>query len=476
MLLQRQTPSIRPLTTAHLAQTMTLLELNTLNLRQKIEAELAHNPALELLEECRCPECGRPMTARGICPACSRLRSTTPEEPIVFLSAREDFYPPELSVSSDEDEPEDPFGFQEEDLPTFVLRQIATELEISEREIAVHLLTALDDDGLLTIPLAEIARYHYAPLSKVEKVKRLIQRSEPLGVGSSTPQEALIVQLEVLAESQPVSPLALRAVQEGFELLSHRRFPELARLLGASISQTKEIAHFIAENLNPYPARAHWGEPKAAGSQVSQAVKAYYHPDVIISRMNDSENTPLVVEIALPIRGTLRVNPQFRLALQEAAPEKAEQWRADLEQASLLVKCLQQRNHTMVRLMQRLVSIQRAFILYGDAHLQPLTRASLAEELDLHEATVSRAVSDKAVQLPNGHIIPMARFFDRSLHIRTLLKKMIDEETIPLSDADLAILLKRQGFNVARRTVAKYRTVEGILPAHLRAKTSPARL
>jgi RNA polymerase sigma-54 factor len=118
--------------------------------------------------------------------------------------------------------------------------------------------------------------------------------------------------------------------------------------------------------------------------------------------------------------------------------------------------------------MQRLVVIQREFILNGDAYLKPITRADMAEELEVHESTMSRAVSDKAVQLPNRKIIPLAMFFDRSLHIRTALKQIIDEESSILSDSQIAELLSAMGFPVARRTVAKYRAIEGILPAHLR--------
>jgi len=139
----------------------------------------------------------------------------------------------------------------------------------------------------------------------------------------------------------------------------------------------------------------------------------------------------------------------------------------------LLVKCIQQRNHTIVRLSQRLAVLQRDFILYGEAHLQPITRARLASELGVHESTVSRAVASKGVQMPNRRILPMAIFFDRSLHIRTALKQIIDQETSPLSDLELAGLLSRQGFDVARRTVSKYRSMEGILPAHLRNAARP---
>lgn len=122
----------------------------------------------------------------------------------------------------------------------------------------------------------------------------------------------------------------------------------------------------------------------------------------------------------------------------------------------------------MVRLMQILVRIQREFILHGDAHLLPLTRAQLALDLELHESTVSRAVSGKAVQLPNNRIIPLDKFFDRSLQVRTALREIIAQEIHPLSDTELAEVLMNQGYPVARRTVAKYRSMEGILPARFR--------
>jgi len=470
MLLQRHSPSLRPLTTAHLAQTMTLLELTTAELRQRIESELSTNPALELIEETRCPGCGRIISKRGLCPLCSQSKSISSEEPIVFLSSREDFFSHDRGSTSEEDYLEEDFTSSSEDLPAFVLRQIAPELKPDERAIAAYILTSLNEDGLLTVSLSEIARYHFIPLSKVERIIHLIQHAEPLGVGSQTPQEALLVQLEVLEETQAVPALAALAVREGFEFLSRRRYIELGRLLNISSSQAREIACYIGENLNPFPGRMHWGENNSSHPAESNLQQIYYAPDIIISKLRDTPDTPLIVEIALPIRGTLRINPLFREALQQAPEGKMEQWKADMEHASLLVKCIQQRNHTIVRMMQVLVVIQRQFILYGDEYLLPLTRASLADDLDLHEATISRAVSDKAVQIPNGHIIPMARFFDRSLHIRTTLKKMINSEILPLSDADLATMLAEEGYPVARRTVAKYRAMEGILPAHLRLR------
>ncbi len=467
MLLQSQRPMLRPQTTAHLAQTMALLELTTAELRQKVEAELARNPALELIEELRCPTCHRILHGSQPCPTCTNSLEGSPEQPIVYLSCHEDFFNKPGSNAYPDDLPDDNLAPNREALPAYILRQIGPELEIEDRPIAVHILTSLDEDGLLTIKPIEIAMYYHVPLSRVEKVIRLIQRADPLGVGSSSPKDALLIQLEVLRENRPVPALAEKAILAGIELLSPHHLPELAKYLNISVGTAREITRFISDNLNPFPARAHWGELPSSDSTESQE-NAYHFPDIIISRISEDENTGLIVEIAMPFYGTLRVNPLFREALQQAPAEKAALWQEDIEQATLLVKCLQQRNHTIVRLMQRLVVIQRDFILNGDAYIKPITRADMAEELEVHESTMSRAVSDKAVQLPNRRIVPLAMFFDRSLHVRTALKQIIDHESDSLSDSQIAVLLSNMGFPVARRTVAKYRSIEGILPAHLR--------
>ena len=464
MIIQSQRTAIRPLTTAHLAQTMTLMSLTADELRQKIEGELASNPALEVVEEHRCPNCHRTLSEGGPCPVCSRPQGLSLEEPVVFVSPREDFYTSKSKSISDE-LPDEEITAEVEDLPTFVMRQIAPELDPDDRLLAAHILTSLDEDGLLRLPLVEIARYHHVPISRIENVLALIQRAEPVGVGSSSPQDALLVQLKVLSETRPTPPLASKAIQEGMDLLSRHQYGELGRLLDVSINQAKKIAYFISENLNPYPARAHWGDIHQSAEPIHDV---YHLPDIIISFLNNSPEPTLVVEIVAPLAGKLRVNPMFRSALPEAPADKSEQWKDDIERASLLIKCIQQRNHTIVRLMQRLAVTQREFILHGDACLAPITRASLAKVLDVHESTISRAVSGKALQLPSGRIIPLAKLFDRSLHIRTVLRQIIDQENKPLTDTQLAKRLKEKGFPVARRTVAKYRSMEGILPAHLR--------
>lgn len=462
MIFQTQTHSLRPLTTAHLAQTMTLLELTSDELRQNIESELSSNPALELTDQPRCPMCHKTTIASGLCPMCSRRSNVLDDQPIIFVSPYTDFTP---RATSDSDEyPADEWGVTSEDLPTFVMRQIAPELGPEDRQIAAHILTGLDEDGLLRIPLIEIARYYHVPMARVESVLQLIQRAEPVGVGSPSPQEALLAQIEHLKETNSVPSLAARAIKESMDLLSRRAYNELGRALGISAKEAQRLANFIADNLNPYPARAHWGENR---QDVSSA-PPYINPDIIISYSHGSPDAPLIVEILSPYAGALRVNPLFREALNQAPSDKIETWQAHLDRAGLLVKCLQQRNHTMTRLMQRIVNLQRHFILHGDAYLLPITRAQLAIELEVHESTVSRAVSGKAVQLPNKRIVPLAKLFDRSLHVRTALREIISSETQPLSDTEIVEKLYQQGHAVARRTVAKYRAMEGILPARFR--------
>ncbi len=463
MLQQAQYTSLRPVTTAHLAQTMTLLSLPIDELADQIETELSTNPALEMLDERRCPNCHRPLPNKGVCPICSQPTNQSTEEPVVFISTREDFY--SQSEIPSEDYPDEPISPSAEDLPTFVLRQIAPELNAEDRAIAAYMLTHLDEDGLLTTTLMDIASYLHVTVLRVQQVQQIIQRAEPIGVGSETPREALLVQLETLAENNSIPELARPIVQDGFDLLTHHHFADLAKQFSTTQRQIQRVAEFISENLNPFPARTHWGNVRQPGLSDEQV---YHQPDIIINHMNEEPGERLVVEIILPMRGTLRVNPLFKAAISQTIDETKFEMKSDLERASLFVKCLQQRNHTMLRLMQRVVTMQKNYILFGEKQLIPVTRVQLSKELDVHESTISRAVANKSVQLPNRKIIPLSSFFDRSLNVRTVIKDIILEEKKPLSDSDLVEILAKQGYNVARRTVAKYRAMEGILPAHLR--------
>lgn len=464
-MLQRTTQELRPLTTAHLAQTMTLLQMPIDEIKQEIESELSSNPALELRDERRCPTCGRLLQDHENCPVCSIPKDLNPEDPVVFVSPKDDFAP--VSDHHKEDEYLDGHDYSPitEDLPTYVLRQILPDLAEEDRQYAIFLLANLDDDGFLTSDPLELAQYFHVPVARINRIRRMIQRADPIGVGSLDPREALQVQIEILAETGKVPALAANIINDAMDLLSKRQFTEIAHRYACSIADVHEAVSFISENLNPFPGRSHWGDVR---NPANSSAQVYHRPDVIISYLNDDPAQPLIVEIIMPMGGTLRVNPLFRKAVKTADETQKDVWKEDLERASLFVKCLQQRNHTMRRLMFHLVKMQRDFILNGPKFIEPITRVQLSVELDVHESTISRAVANKTVQLPSKQIIPMASFFDRSLNIRTIMREIISAETRPLSDSKLVKLLEARGHYVARRTVAKYRAMEGILPAHLR--------
>jgi RNA polymerase sigma-54 factor len=466
-----QTPfhvqSTRPTTTAHLAQTMSLLSLTLDELNQQVEKELANNPALELVEERRCPMCHRLLAEHGKCPVCSQPSDIHSEEPVVFISPREDLYSREYNP--DKESLDEPTSAEIEELPAYVLRQIASDLQPNDRQIAAFLLTHLDEDGLLNVSLAEIANYFHVTLSKIEEIQVLIQHADPIGVGSINSTQALIIQLEMLSETKKIPEQSIPIVKDYMEQLSRHQFSDIAKKLGVTLKTVEQASQFISENLNPFPGRSHWGDsriPEAGNMDV------YRHPDIIISNLERNEKHVLMIELLMPTSGTLRVNPVYKEAIHETSDDTKIEMKSDLEKASLFVKCIQQRNNTMRQLVTKIASLQKDFILHGERELKPVTRAKFAKEMGVHESTISRAVANKSVQLPNRRIIPLAMFFDRSLNVRTVLKDIIEKEKTALSDIALVALLHKQGFNVARRTVAKYRSMEGILPAHLRQVTS----
>lgn len=462
----RPNTSHRPMTTAHLAQTMSLLSMNNSELAEKIQSELSSNPALEIKEDHRCPSCGRKLVNQD-CPSCSKPESINTYEPVVFVSTRQTNSYSSSGYNTDQDSFED-FSAEVEELPVFVLNQIRTELEADERLIAAHILTDLDDDGFLRTPPVELAVFYHVPISKVEHIRSVIQQCEPIGIASLSSQEALSVQVKSLMEAGKSPPeYTIEALRDGFKQLSQKNHRDLAKLLGITVQEATEISDYIRDNLNPFPSQAYWGSHR---NHTEEYLDRYQDPDIIISLNGSGEDSQLMVEVLWPIYGNLQINPYYKKALADSEKAVTEKLNDDYQKANLLIKCLNQRTHTLVQLMQKLAEEQRSFILNGDKYMKPMTRASIADDLDVHESTISRAVSSKSCQLPSGKIIPVSQFFDRSLHIRTVLKELIAKETKPLSDARIAEILSEKGYNIARRTVAKYRSMEGILPAHQRKK------
>jgi RNA polymerase sigma-54 factor len=451
--------------TAHLTQTMELISLTTLELRQRIEEEAAVNPILQIVEEYRCPHCRRILAKTDHCPVCSHSKQEAVDQAIVFVSWQDRYWYGGNTYEADT--LDDPLGAAPIELPEYVLSQIAPDLQPIERQIAVDLLHSLDSNGFLDTSIFDVARYHHVLPSQVERVLHLVQRANPPGIGARDYKEALLVQLEILSETQAVPPLARKVIQEGLPLLARHQYSKLAALLGTTIDEVRDMAQFFAQNLNPYPSQAHWGESYTARRPNNLV---FYQPDIVISHLNGRKEDPLVVEVLMPVPGTVQIDREFCSYLASASKETREKWQEEFNRASLLAKCTQHRNNTLTRLMKELVSIQQDFILRGDAFLKPLTQAKMAEKLGVHESTVSRAVNGKRVLLPNKRMVPLKHFFQKNMHIRKMIKQIIEEEVEPLSDSQIAKLLADQGLSIARRTVAKYRQNERIPSVHIRRR------
>ncbi len=451
--------------TVHLAQTMRLLEMNSGELAAEVAKELDANPALELVKERVCPNCGRRIRALP-CQAC--LDKHTGEGPIVFLS-------PRLSGSArvrdeENDFPEDHIP-QTETLAEHLLRQVACAVNKVEQRVAANILARLDDQGLLADHPTEIAAGLQVSPEIVNRVLSLIQRADPPGVATRNLRESLLIQLEVLKERGLVHPLVGQILCEHWDGLVKRSYVSIARHLGVLLEDVEEVVRFIRHNLTPYPARA-WQDSGRMASYLARSV--FYQPDIKIN-LNPRPGGPLLVEVYTGVGGILRVVPAIKAGLGEMTEVERAEWVGYIDRASLLSKCVQQRNNTMRRIAEIVVVEQLAFVLGGDCDLKPLTRSVLAQRLCLHESTVSRAIANKSAALPNGRIVPLSTFFDRSLAARDAVQSIIRQEqrSAPLSDTQIAELLKPQGYHVARRTVAKYRQMLGILPANLRGREIP---
>ena len=161
----------------------------------------------------------------------------------------------------------------------------------------------------------------------VEVVLKKIQRCDPLGISASNVQEALLVQIEFLSTSTQIPEFAEQAISEEFELLAKRHYNEIAKHLGTTSQKIKLVSNFISDNLNPFPARAHWGNVRQPNDS---APEVFHQPDILINYLNNKPGNPLVVEIITPSRGTLRLNPLFKKAIKEQTGEKREAWKRDL--------------------------------------------------------------------------------------------------------------------------------------------------
>ncbi len=436
----RLEPKTRPEARPQTVLASKILQLNSLELERAIAQEMAENPALELVEGGRCQVCGA-LFSGDRCPLCARGDDH-------HLDRSWEGYGEAWDPLSQASSPTS--------LGDYLLMQMRPRLKAQELATANYLVESLDDHGLLSIDLEELARLVGSSLEQMERLLSILQEQEPIGIGARSVKECLLIQIRYLEEEGRSQPWVREIIERHWENLGRGRFEEIAEALGVTTKEVEEALEFIRDNLNPYPAQAYHPSDRSP----------YIRPDVIIQ----AHEGGFIIEIPEEERYRFRVNPLYGelLAKRATKEEEREHLREYVARARLFISSFEQRWKTLRRIMITLIVEQRGFLERGVRHLKPLTRAELAQSLALHESTISRAMAQKYAQIPQGQIVPLADFFDASLPAKDMIKALISQEEKPLSDGQIAKELTRRGLPLARRTVAKYRGALGILPANLR--------
>jgi RNA polymerase sigma-54 factor len=336
-------------------------------------------------------------------------------------------------------------------------------LDPVQRRIATLLVGNLNEDGYLAASPEEVADEAGAETAEVIEMLHLLQTLDPPGVGARDLSECLRLQLSRRGGEHGT---AAKIVAAYLDLLGRKKFPEIASALGVSQEAVREAGAVIA-HLNPKPGRAFSGEEARVLS-----------PDVIIENVGDDYAVSLVRD-NVP---HLRISRTYRDLLGESAgsPEVRGYLRDKIRGGKFLIKSIRQRQQTILSIAREIAARQRAFLGEGVAALAPMTMAQVAEVVGVHETTVSRAIAGKTVATPQG-VFEMKFFFTSgyraadgaevsSTSVKDVIAALVRSEDPhrPFSDQQITERLKSEGLPVARRTVAKYREILGILPSHLR--------
>lgn len=479
--------------TPQLQQAIRLLQLSSLELQNEIQQALEENPLLQLAEE---TDDSRPEIPSE--PVSSADNSDSIAEPDAFPDAPEDTaqfdqdIPDELHVdaewedvydtrSSNSDGNGDNTGFLENQgdtadsgLQEHLLWQIRmSNLTSIDKQIATVIIGSLDEAGYLCDPLEDIVDSLSQELlierEDVEVVLKFIQQLDPLGVGARDLRECLLIQLAHLPESRILFK-ARQLVEKHLDLMERRDYKEISKRLKIEHSELEEIL-MLLRSLQPRP-----------GSAYSASSADYIVPDAYVRKIKGE----WVVSLNAQVTPNLQVNQYYADMLGQVKSERdATYFKSNLQQARWLIRSVESRNSTLLGVAKAIVERQSAFMQYGEQAMKPLILRDIAEELEMHESTISRVTTNKYLYTPRG-IFEFKYFFSSqvdtdtgsscsSTAIRAMLKKLITEENqhSPLSDNQLTTLLNQQGINVARRTVAKYREAMSIPSSHDRKTLIP---
>jgi RNA polymerase sigma-54 factor len=452
--------------TPKLQQALKLLQVPTLELEHILKQEIMQNPLLEEVDFAEDDEEETPEEASE-----DSAEEPAEEEPTTDLDLDE-YLDDSFKVMGWEPEREDLDERYERVAvaPENGMDLLITQLHLAvdgdlDTEIGEYLIGNLNPDGFLTVDLEEVARVFEVDAERVQSVLDVIQSFDPPGIGARGLQEALLLQLK--ARNQEDSMLA-DIVRDHFDALKNRKFAEIARELRITPREVQEMAEEIG-HLDPRPGLSTLGNEAR-----------YVTPDLVVEKV-DGEYVVYLNDSNIP---RLRISQAYVEELNRSKgtgdTETREFILGKLNSAKWLIQTIEQRRRTIVKVMQCIVEEQREFFDKGPVALKPLTLQQVATQIGMHESTVSRVTTNKYVQTPRG-VFELKYFFSSSLDTddgdsmsskaaKTRISEIIvgEEKSRPLSDQKIVDMLKADGLNIARRTVAKYREQLGILPARMR--------
>ncbi|MDD5772897.1 MAG: RNA polymerase factor sigma-54 [bacterium] len=338
---------------------------------------------------------------------------------------------------------------------TSLIQHLMWQLQMSrltpdERLLGEIIISEIDEKGYLRISLEELAKAADVPIKDMERVLKVIQTFEPAGVGARDLKECLLLQLGDRSENEKTAKILL---EDYLEEIENKNYGKIAEDINKSLEEVERAADLIS-SLNPYP-----------GSVLEEINNFYIVPDVIVDKV-ENEYVVTVNDDRLP---NLGLNKYYLKLLKnkEKPSDVSEFLSKKFQSANWLLSCIEQRRMTLLQITKAVVKKQYEFFEKGLEYLCPLNLKQIADIVDMHESTVSRTVSNKYVQTPRG-IFELKFFFLKgfntidngsvpTLMVKESVRDIIKNEVTPLSDEEIAIILKQRGINIARRTVSKYR-------------------
>lgn len=477
-------------------QYIKLLQLPTLALEQRIKAEMEINPLLEEGLEEEEPELSDQEDIRDQMDEAEEIRDADVREEEgdkeeefdweELLNNQDDLYGYKARVDhSDEDDREMPMPAKESMVEHLRDQLAFLDLDEEEEIIAEQVIGSIDEDGYLRRPLEsiidDIMFNHGIMLTDddVEKVLQKVQQLDPVGIGSRDLKECLLVQLYSMPDDTSGRDVAIGMLEETYKAFTMKHFSSIMKKLDCDEEELKEAYDLIQHRLNPKPGE---GEFTAQQNYITPDFNVRYVDGDFIITLN-GRNAP-----------QLRISRQYRNMLHKIAAEKKKKRAAangvddetkkflknKFESARWFINSINQRRHTMTKVMHAIVELQEDFFKYGEGYLKPMILKDIAEIIEMDISTVSRVVNGKYVQTEFG-VYELKYFFSEGLstdsgeevsnkEVKAIIESIIEKEdkTKPLSDQKIADLLEDRGFQIARRTVTKYREQLGIPVARLR--------